>query len=136
MKLSYRGVQYQYQPASVDMLTTEISAKFRGHRYNPSYPRHIPTPQPVAALKYRGVAYQTTETGEIQMVSAARPAVTPAKAVPLPLATQVRRLLPEEAARVHQETIRQRLQHRIEVARSRGDEQLLHQLEDELHRFA
>jgi hypothetical protein len=137
MRLSYRGTHYHFQPTPVDLVETGVSAKYRGQQYNLSYPRHIPVPQTAATLKYRGVAYQTTETGTIRSIApAVRSAVAAGRAVPLPLATQVRRLLPEEAAKVHQETIRQRLQHRIEVAKARGDEQLLHQLEDEMHRFA
>ncbi|WP_416676151.1 DUF4278 domain-containing protein [Egbenema bharatensis] len=139
MKLSYRGTSYSYQPTPVDMVDSGIPVKFRGQQYHLSYLRHIPVPQAVSTLKYRGVSYQTTETGEIQPIAPGTRRVTAlaGKAVPLPLATQVRRrLLPEDAQRVHQETIRQRLQHRIDVAKARGDEQLLHQLEDELHRFA
>jgi hypothetical protein len=139
MKLSYRGTSYSYQPTPVDMVDRGISAQFRGQQYNLSYPRHIPVPQSVATLKYRGVSYRTTETGEIQPIAAGARQVTAlaGKSVSLPLVTQVRRkLLPEDAQKVHQETIRQRLQHRIDVAKARGDEQLLHQLEDELHRFA
>jgi hypothetical protein len=136
MQLSYRGAHYRYQPTPVDLVDSGVSARYRGQQYHLSYPRHIPIPQTVASLKYRGVAYQTTDTGSRTIAPAVRSAVATGKAVPLPLSTQVRRLLPAEAAKVHQETIRQRLQHRIEVAKARGDEQLLHQLEDELHWYA
>jgi hypothetical protein len=116
-----------------------ISGQYRGQHYTVAYPRHIPVPQPTATLKYRGATYQTTAAGGIQVPTAVHPemAMTDrAVVMPQPLRTQIRQFQANEAARVHLETIRQRLQHRIEVARAKGDTTLLHELEKELHLFA
>jgi hypothetical protein len=140
MRLSYRGAQYQQQPTPVDLIDSGISGQYRGQHYTVAYPRHISIPQPTATLKYRGTAYQTTATGGISPVPATvHPEMATnerAVAIPLPLKSQLRYLQANEAARVHLETIRQRLQHRIEVAKAKGDTTLLHELEKELHLFA
>jgi hypothetical protein len=140
MRLSYRGAQYQHQPSSVDLTDSGVSAQYRGQHYTVAYPHHVSVPQPTATLKYRGATYQTTKTGGIRSIPAAvhpeMAATDRAVSIPLPLQTQLRQLQANEAARVHLETIRQRLQHRIEVAKARGDTTLLHELEKELHLFA
>lgn len=146
MKLSYRGAHYDHQPTPVDMVDSGVSGQYRGQQLRFTYPRHVPVPQPVANLKYRGVAYQTTATGGANplaqssgTVAGAHPELSAGErpvSIDLPLAAQVRRLQASELARVHLENIRQRLQHRIEVAKAKGDTRLLHELEREMQRFA
>ncbi|WAL58309.1 DUF4278 domain-containing protein [Thermocoleostomius sinensis] len=140
MRLSYRGAHYQHQPTPVDLIDSGVSAQYRGQHYTVAYPRHIPVPQPTANLKYRGATYQTTKAGRVYPVSATvhpeMAATDRAVAIPLPLKTQLRQRQTNEVARVHLETIRQRLHHRIEVAKAKGDSTLLHELEKELHLFA
>ncbi|GAB4378253.1 MAG: hypothetical protein Kow00121_29640 [Elainellaceae cyanobacterium] len=140
MKLTYRGVQYDYQPTSVDFVDSGLSGQYRGQRVNFTYPRHVPVPQTVATLRYRGVTYSTTANGGTKvMVQSAHPEMAPGEkpiVVALPLATQLRRLNDSESTKVHVENIRKRLQHRIEVAKATGNEKLLHQLEDEMQMFA
>ncbi len=140
MRLSYRGASYNYQPTPVDLIDSGVSGQYRGQRYNVAYPRHVPVPQTVAKLKYRGVAYESTATGGVKAIApGVHPELAPGErpiAVPLPLANQVRRLQLDDSAKVHLETIRKRLQHRIEVAKALGDETLLRQLEQEMRQFA
>jgi hypothetical protein len=135
MRLSYRGAHYSYQPTPVDLVDSGIVGQYRGRRHAVDYPRHIPVPQPTAVLQYRGVPYQTTETGSICPVARVERGDR-AVAMPLPPQTKIHQQQISEANKIHRETIRQRLQHRIDVAKAKGDTVLLHELERELHLFA
>lgn len=140
MRLSYRGAPYEYEPTPVDLVNSGISGQYRGQTFTFTYPRHIPVPQSAVALKYRGIAYQTTAIGSIESVPAtAHPEVAAgerAVAIPLPLKSHLRRLPTSDLSQVHLESIRQRLQHRIDVAKANGDANLLDELEKEMHLFA
>ncbi len=69
MKLTYRGIEYDYNPPRLEVTDSEISCQYRGHAARYSYVRHVPIPQPAERLTYRGVAYQTTRQGEIQQIT-------------------------------------------------------------------
>ena len=68
MKLTYRGNRYESEPTAIDMIDSQVVGRYRGQSITLQYPRHIPV-QPVADLKYRGVAYATTPTGQVRPVS-------------------------------------------------------------------
>ncbi|MFE4105167.1 arginine synthesis PII-interacting regulator PirA [Almyronema epifaneia] len=139
MKLCYRGVEYDYNPPALEVTESDIVCQYRGRPLTYSYVRHIPIPQPVATLNYRGVAYQTNAKGQVEAVN------TPAESIFAKLSgfsqrtnpmAQARRELLREAAQTHQENIRRSLMHRLEVARAKGNEVLVRQLEDEMHQIA
>lgn len=141
MKLTYRGHSYNYEPAPVDLVESPLVGTYRGQAYSISYPRHIPVPQPVKALKYRGVEYTTTATGDVasvERVAQPQPALGPREVLAVNNQTvfQSRRSLLSEVGRVHRENILRHLQHRMEVARAKGDETLVHQLEREMQFYA
>ncbi|MEA5472357.1 DUF4278 domain-containing protein [Spirulina sp. 06S082] len=57
MKLTYRGVAYEYNPTTVESLDTEITGKYRGLEWR-FRNRKAPTAQkPTLDLVYRGVPY-------------------------------------------------------------------------------
>jgi len=139
MRLSYRGVQYDHESIPVDLVDRGISGQYRGQSFAFTYPRHIPVPQATVRLQYRGLAYQSTATGGVAPVGAAHPELAPgeqAVAVPLSLKSRVRQVQASEITKVHLESIRQRLQHRIDVAKANGDATLLNELEKEMHLLA
>ncbi|NEP17508.1 MAG: DUF4278 domain-containing protein [Leptolyngbya sp. SIO4C1] len=140
MKLKYRGVEYDYNPPMLEVTESDILGKYRGRPHHYSYVRHIPFPQPVTELKYRGVAYQTNRTGQIEPVrQPARESVFASLQSRLhalnPIAAERRQLI-REAAQAHQDSIKRSLEHRIEVARAQGNAGLLKQLEDEMSQMA
>jgi hypothetical protein len=132
MRLSYRGQHYDYEPVPVDMAETNTTGHYRGHQFNFSYPRHIPVPQPILDLKYRGVAYRTSSSG---LITTPQPAIQPdQEVVPVrfkPVKSN-RQVLLREVAKIHSQNVQQRLQHRLDVARAKGDEWLVAQLEREM----
>lgn len=103
MKLTYRGVQYEYTPPVVDMETTEEVGKFRGVDIRFRNYKKAPVQQPTLDLVYRGVAYGTGQT--------AQPSVPAAAAVP---ATSPVKMGTEERARVmlmnHHRSVKRRQQ--------------------------
>ena len=139
MKLCYRGVEYDYNPPMLEVSESELMGKYRGCTTRFSYVPHLPIPQPVAELKYRGNAYQTTAKGQIEPISKQPASIfkkLKALSQPANPTVKARRNLLQETARVHKENIQQSLLHRLQVAKAQGNERLIHQLEDEMHQLA
>ena len=134
MKLTYRGVQYDYTPQTLEVTESEIVGKYRGQAMHFQYPRHVPQPLTVHELRYRGVPYRTDGS----RVTEAFPAVGPIPdaidaAIRARSVADMRQALLGEVARVHRQNIYRSLRHRIEVAKAQGNELLLRQLEAEMH---
>ncbi|WP_071518388.1 DUF4278 domain-containing protein [Geitlerinema sp. PCC 9228] len=125
MKLTYRGISYDYEPPTLDMEEGQMGGKYRGQAWKLRYPRHMPTMEPKSSLKYRGVAYGTEATGKAVPVQdqPRQPKKTAANAPSVALL--------EDMAKLHHENICRRLEHRLQVARERGDEMLVKALEEE-----
>lgn len=78
MKLTYRGVSYDYNPPTVETQEVEVGGKFRGLDWrfrNLSKPAVI---QPTTHLTYRGVKYQVG--GEVAQAEVAPTPSTQEKA--------------------------------------------------------
>lgn len=138
MKLCYRGVEYDHNPPTLEMRESEITGCYRGHALKFSYVSHVPVPQTVANYTYRGVGYSTNAQGQIQppMATPEHQPVFQAEQVGKARGLGGRRHLLMEAADAHRLNVQQSIQHRIEVAQAQGNNQLLQQLEDELHQIA
>lgn len=144
MKLTYRGIDYDHNPPVLEVTKSEIACQYRGHASQYTYVRHVPIPQPAERLTYRGVAYQTTRQGSIQQI-APQPHESATRHGGISLAglrrkltgnssvVQARRQLLQESSQRHKTSIARSLQHRIDVAKAQGNEQLLQQLESEMH---
>jgi hypothetical protein len=137
MQLRYRGNAYPFNPTIIDDMETRGTGHYRGRRVGFSYPRHIPVPQTLPPLTYRGVQYCVNAEGQVETLAPTiqdrSVAVAPQ---PKPVASLSRKVLPQEVAQVHQANIRRRLQQRLDAARNQGNEQLVHQLEVEMQQFA
>lgn len=59
MKLTYRGVSYDYNPPTVEFSYSNTVGKYRGLDVRFRNPKKAPVMQPTLDLLYRGVAYQT-----------------------------------------------------------------------------
>lgn len=138
MKLSYRGVQYDYEPALLEVRESQSSGFYRGRRLHFPYASHLHAPQPVSNLTYRGIRYDTTAAG-IQTSSPLTmepqsPVSMPGQPVGL-VGRQTRLKLLRQAAEVHRTNIERSLNHRIATARAAGDQNLVQILEDEFHQL-
>ena len=142
MKLTYRGIEYDYNPPMLEVTESKIDCRYRGQVARYTYVRHVPIPQPAERLTYRGVAYQTTRHGQIQQLTGEQLTEQTTrqgtltglrrKLTGMSPAAQARRELLQEASQHHKENIARSLQHRIEVAKAQGDDRLLQQLESEM----
>lgn len=129
MKLSYRGVKYDQVSSSIEFDQREIGGKYRGQVWHHKYPRHIPDIKPKIYRQYRGVAYSTCPLP-------LQPIPTPKTAKPLAYESYCRinsqkKISVNHSAHIHLENIRRSLEHRLTVAKARGDEQLVDLLEKE-----
>ncbi|HEY9890183.1 MAG TPA: DUF4278 domain-containing protein [Candidatus Obscuribacterales bacterium] len=137
MKLCYRGVEYDYTPPVLEVSESEMLGHYRGRSLHFSYVKHVPFPQPEADLKYRGATYHTNRQGEVEAtVQLQKSSQEPQFKPVFDSMAAARRSLLQESARVHQDNIRRSLEHRLQVAQSRGDVSLVRQLEDEMHQLA
>lgn len=121
MKLSYRGVPYEPDPLALEINEGEIGGKYRGQNWRYHYPRHMPQLQPKLYRQYRGIAYSSRSTLDTE---------------PTILTCRLPRngmtvIITNEVSRVHLETIRRRLERRLEIALANGDGQLVHLLKQE-----
>jgi len=123
MKLSYRGVNYDKAPSTLEVTEGEIGGMYRGQNWRYQYPRHIATPLPIHNLKYRGVPY-----GSGQPI-----ATTSAKT---DIIRNEREQVLDEWTNLHLENIRRSLEHRLQVAKANGDQNLIQLLEAESKQMA
>jgi len=121
MRLSYRGHGYDYEPVEANAVETEVAGRYRWQATQPAYPHHVTVPvtsnvpHPYAVAPNAGANH------------AAMPMSQPARTH-----LQARQDRRGEVNFVHLQNIHNRLQHRLCVAASRGDQHLITQLEEEM----
>lgn len=143
MKLTYRGVEYHTNAPDLEVINTETIGCYRGipcqrHHYSAAIGSAF-----VSTLMYRGVEYQTGGQPETavapqdlpqEVVTPAEIAVAPSLVVgqdfSLPIAPDLLTNV-AELDKVHDTFIRKSLEHRLAVAREKGDDQLIQLLEAE-----
>lgn len=86
MKLTYRGVSYDYNPPVVESNVTDDVGKFRGVDIRFRTGKKATAQQPTLDLIYRGVAYQSGTPAVASVVEAA-PEVAAIPAAPAPATT-------------------------------------------------
>jgi len=133
-----RGVGCQHDPIVVNEMDSNGVGRERGRQTD--YPRHIPVPNMTANLRYRGIQYCVNAEGEVEAiapdtVNTVSTPVTPKVMTMRPTMT-ARKALMRELSNVHRQNIQRSLQHRINVAREHGNEQLVRQLELEMQQYA
>ncbi len=136
MKLCYRGVEYDYTPPVLEVTESELIGRYRGKTQHFSYVKHIPFPQAEADLSYRGKAYHVNRQGHAEAPASTPDLAQGSRFHPVfDSVAAARRTLLQESARVHQENIRRSLERRMSVAQSKGDKELVRQLEEEMHQL-
>lgn len=133
MKLSYRGVNYEPKASTLEVTEGEIGGQYRGQPWRFQLVRHIRQPQPVHHLKYRGVPYCTGKPATTEPRLVAQPAATVSRRMP---AIQRQREILDELKLNHLRNIQRSLEHRLEVAKAKGDQHLIRLLEEESREIA
>lgn len=81
MKLTYRGVSYDYNPPAVEVSNSNTVGKYRGLDVRFRNPQKVMVQQPTLDLKYRGAAYSNSPAAEPiaapAVVAAAAPQAAP-----------------------------------------------------------
>ncbi len=72
MKLSYRGISYEYNPPEVKTTQSGVAGKYRGLDWRFRNLDKSPVLQPSVNLKYRGVTYQTAGTPAVSSVESTK----------------------------------------------------------------
>ncbi|MBW4633854.1 MAG: DUF4278 domain-containing protein [Iphinoe sp. HA4291-MV1] len=133
MKLIYRGVNYEHNPLTVEpTAASEISGKYRGGTWKHNYPRHIPQNQPTAELKYRGVSYYIGEPLQVELMIRSKQHSNAVKTAQV----EQPKKIGGELTKTHITNIRRNLEHRLQVATEKGDQNLIRLLEDEARQIA
>lgn len=132
MKLTYRGVAYEYVPAYLEVEEGDIVGKYRGqvtHRHQVVKEVKRPKVESVL-LHYRGSAYQVKRMALPEMVTEKASVQAPAPSCPIKL-PQLAALITGDVRQVHAENMRRSLDARLRSAQQKGDEQLLMLLRQE-----
>lgn len=75
MKLTYRGVTYEYNPPAVEAKEGTATGKYRGVDCRFRNLKAAPVLMPTHNLKYRGVAYSTNPAVSSETAKSAKPTV-------------------------------------------------------------
>lgn len=86
MKLTYRGVSYDYTPPAVEFSDGHTAGKYRGLDIRFRNPVKDPVQQPTLDLVYRGVAHQTHSASTTPTVETAAPVAAPVAPIAQPVA--------------------------------------------------
>jgi len=123
MKNSYRGVSYQSSAPTLEATENEITSQFRGDTLNFSYVRHIPMPplvrSPINRVTSDRIPQARTSQSQAKVID--QTAVAP----------QLSEKILHDVSLIHQANIRRNLEHRLQVAKAKGDKSLIRQLEVE-----
>ncbi len=127
MNLTYRGIPYNRPENQVTTEAGGVMGKYRGAAWMSRIVTSALKLAPVHTLSWRGVHYNTDGSPVARTVEAVAPAM------PHPLKVQHHGINLGDA---HRHSILKSLEHRLEVARNRGDQHLVQILEDEWRQFA
>ncbi|HBE16167.1 MAG TPA: hypothetical protein DEG17_23350 [Cyanobacteria bacterium UBA11149] len=133
MKLSYRGGNYEGTP-SLEINEGEIGGTYRGQPWRFHYPRHIREPLTVDHLQYRGIPYNIGKL-KVADLEAVKEAVVNGS-TKLWFAHNRRHEAVEQTRHNHLKNIQKALEHRIEIAKEKGDRNLVAILEKESEQMA
>lgn len=132
MKLTYRGVSYEYVPACLEVGEGDIVGKYRGrvtrqHRLAKGLKR--PDMESML-LHYRGSAYEVRRVVVPEVVTEKVRVQAPAPSCPIKL-PQLATFMGRDVHQVHIENMRRSLDARLRSAQQKGDEHLISLLRQE-----
>jgi hypothetical protein len=58
MKLFYRGVSYEDEPSTIEVVEGEVGGTYRGHEWKTHQAKRVHKRQTPVQLTYRGVTYR------------------------------------------------------------------------------
>ena len=133
MKFSHRGANYNDAPSMLEVTEREIGNMCQGQKREFSYVRHIPEPLPLPNRQFRSVTYCTAQPTAAKSTVAAPRVMTVSDRTSL--SCKKREIL-DELMNSHLQNIQRSLEHRLQVARAKGDQKLVRLLEAESKQMA
>lgn len=136
MKLSFRGSSCEDNPPMLEVRESEIVGR-GGRNSTYSYLRHIPTPQPSVNLKNeRGIAFRTAQSVAVEPtipeeLAVERRLIASFQSQRKSVTDKTCQKTLDEADKTHIANICRSLEHRLQVAKAKGDINLLRLLEAE-----
>ena len=139
MKFNNRAFNYEPNLSNIELTESEIVDN-QGTDWKQKYPRHIPVPQVKIDLKSPAVECSTgdlidIEANQLRQNYIADDSVAVSRKNEVVLTKTKRQQLLEELNNVHLNNLRRNLEHRLEVAREKGDENLIRLLEAEFEQL-
>jgi len=133
MKLTYRGIKYEYAPVAIEVTEAEVGGKYRGAQWKRHY-SHIPELHHATELKYRGASYYSGNPEEVEELKQR-------KKLNSIFASDEQVFIPNHRSNddwmnIHSQNLCQNLQYRLQIAKLRGDEKLIRMLEDEANQLS
>jgi len=119
MLLSYRSVSYNHAPPTLEVTEGEIQGKHRGTSWKCYTIAETPIPRSPQASETQKGFYSQQDFSQIERSSQARPICSTFNVL-------------QQLKGIHKANIDRSLEHRMQVAKDRGDYQLLQVLESEL----
>ncbi|MDX2271822.1 MAG: DUF4278 domain-containing protein [Cyanobacteriota bacterium] len=128
MKLSYRGVDFDYSPVMPECTSQEAVGMYRGHAYTDPMMRATAILPAAYGLSYRGIVYHRPTVAAV--------VVGRVESLQKSGSTRVSKTKAESVAQIHHDHLLHRLQKRIRAAEQRGDQTLIKMLEEEQQQLA
>jgi hypothetical protein len=135
MKLSYRGLNYNDDPPTIDMME-EAGGLYRGCQWQIRYPRHVPIAQPSHALKYRGVPYLSHSKAESTPANAPSAVTNIKKTRGVSNRKLEKAMMMQEVEKIHRANLCRNLERRMNIAQAKGDQKLMNLLQQECQDLA
>ncbi len=133
MRLSYPGINHEDARSTLEVTDNEINNLCRGQNQHLRYARHIPNPLQSHDRKFCGVAYRSAHPSvPVPRVNYQSNATVSCRK----WSTQAQREVLDELASSHLNNIRRSLEHRLRVAKAKGDDNLVQLLEAESKQMA
>lgn len=128
MKLSDRGVHYEYNHPTLEVTEGEILGQHRGTGWRCQTLQEVPVVASTVPLKYGGVAYTPSSPAPVHPTD-----VAPAKAARSLQSVVIPETAPilAEITRIHRTNLERNLERRLRIAKAQGNQVLIRLLEAE-----
>jgi len=135
VKLTYRGISYDYTPPTVEITPSDEVGKFRGLDIRFRTLKKVPVQQPTLDLVYRGAAYSTNlaESALSQAVVADPAAVEAVEAAPVKTEDKARLMMMNRHRSVKQRQQSMLTRLTTEAGLTRGASNYSNQMQGKIH---
>ncbi|MBV6624800.1 MAG: DUF4278 domain-containing protein [Rivularia sp. (in: Bacteria)] len=133
MKLIYRGIKYEHAPVTVEVTTAGVCGKYRGAEWKCHYSQYTPVTDNAVELKYRGASYYSGNRKKVEELKKRKKLnFIFGNSEKISFRNQVSK---DRLSTTHQQNLLRDVKRRLEVAKQKGDENLIRILQDEVNQL-